>query len=56
MQSLRLILRKRRLEMDWINFEDMPEFVADCLASSFSIEGEEFYSTEDFYNRIRESA
>gem|GEM_PF-6821870 len=36
--------------MDWINFEDMPEFVADCLASSFSIEGEEFY------NRIRESA
>lgn len=29
LQSLRLILIKRRFEMDWINFEDMPEFVAE---------------------------
>ena len=114
--TMQEFLRKelRRCEMDWINFDDMPEFVAEveeilekeglsvseeevwevareytypplfqniymelcfmrleslceshnlicdyqvnCLASGFSIEGEEFYSTDDFYEKIRESA
>lgn len=100
--------------MEWINFEDMPDFIAEiesilereglsvseeevwevarvfpcvplfqniyielvftclenlceshnlscnyqvnCLASSFSIEGEEFCTKYDYYDRIRESA
>ncbi|TLE15949.1 hypothetical protein LS72_005160 [Helicobacter apodemus] len=100
--------------MDWINFNDMPDFIADmenilkrenlsvteeevweiarespcvplfqniyielvfmhleslceshnlsceyqvnCLASSFSIEDEEFYTEDDYYDKIRKSA